>query len=246
MHKAFSTARSEEDGGGDNGESGGGDGGGGGGGGGGGDGQQPPHQQHQQQQPHHQQPPEDLLYGIDHLEDVDTQWGNFVASLDPNRDVILFPGARAISANEFPWGGEKRSDGECIGLKREKRNANMQMCVDLEQDRKTKEFGLERLESLAERPEGSSVENVEEGIVTTTTATKPSSSSTRWRLVVLESNWINGKTIFNQLNKYREIKQLPPLRTVILHDLQGQYWRFHEEGLLFVVCCSVSLFMLIN
>jgi hypothetical protein len=58
-----------------------------------------------------------------------------------------------------------------------------------------------------------------------------SSSSRRWRLVVLEANWANGKTIFNQLTAFRELRGLPPLPTVVLTDLKGEYWRFHEEGL---------------
>ena len=128
--------------------------------------------------------------------------------------MILFPGNKAISANEFPWNGGVTTIPANGGV-----NA----------------IGSEVTAN------GDAVAST---TATTTTANNPSlpppsssssPSSPRWRLVVLESNWINGKTIFNQLNKYREIKQLPPLRTVILHDLQGQYWRFHEEGW-FSVC----------
>jgi hypothetical protein len=35
----------------------------------------------------------------------------------------------------------------------------------------------------------------------------------------------------HQLSTYRELKGLPPLRSVIITGVTGEYWRFHEEGL---------------
>jgi hypothetical protein len=38
----------------------------------------------------------------------------------------------------------------------------------------------------------------------------------RWRLVVLEASWQHGKTMHRQMTAYRKLKDLPPLRSVVL------------------------------
>lgn len=63
-------------------------------------------------------------------------------------------------------------------------------------------------------------------------ATSTSSSSThRWRLVVLEASWMYGKKMARQLDDLRRHYGLPLLRTVTLEGVVGRYWRFHSEGL---------------
>jgi hypothetical protein len=55
-------------------------------------------------------------------------------------------------------------------------------------------------------------------------------SCSKWRLVVLEASWAYGKTMAHQIVDYRKAKGLPPLRSVILTNITGQYWRFQSEG----------------
>ena len=136
--------------------------------------------------------------------------------------MILFPGAKAISANEFPWNG-----GVTTIPTNENRNITTTTAIETEAS-----ANGDAIKSTATTTTAKTTTANNPSISSPSSSSSP--SSPRWRLVVLESNWINGKTIFNQLNKYREIKQLLPLRTVILHDLQGQYWRFHEEGWFYV------------
>ena len=49
----------------------------------------------------------------------------------------------------------------------------------------------------------------------------------RFRLIVLEASWTHGKTMFNSIVRYREGRNLPPLRCVSLFNIVGKYWRFH-------------------
>lgn len=52
----------------------------------------------------------------------------------------------------------------------------------------------------------------------------------RPRLVVLEASWAYGKTMAHQIVSCRKEAGLPPLRSVILKNVVGQYWRFQSEG----------------
>jgi hypothetical protein len=56
------------------------------------------------------------------------------------------------------------------------------------------------------------------------TNTKP------WRLVVLEASWGYGKTMAQQILDHRKAKNLPPMKSVILTNITGEYWRFQSEG----------------
>jgi DTW domain-containing protein YfiP len=50
------------------------------------------------------------------------------------------------------------------------------------------------------------------------------------RLVVLEASWGYGKTMAQQILDHRKAKGLPPLKSIILTNVIGEYWRFQEEG----------------
>eukprot|EP01039_Chlorochromonas_danica_P008247 gene8247-9095_t len=52
----------------------------------------------------------------------------------------------------------------------------------------------------------------------------------RPRLVVLEASWAYGKTMAHQIVSCRKEAGLPSLRSVILKNVVGQYWRFQSEG----------------
>lgn len=52
----------------------------------------------------------------------------------------------------------------------------------------------------------------------------------RWRLLVLEASWGYAKAMSQQIVNYRKQHNLPPLRSVSLHNVVGQYWRFQSEG----------------
>ena len=54
--------------------------------------------------------------------------------------------------------------------------------------------------------------------------------SKKHRLIVLESSWNAAKTMANQIKNYRKEHNLQPIVCVILEDIIGQYWRFHNEG----------------
>jgi len=56
------------------------------------------------------------------------------------------------------------------------------------------------------------------------------SSDKKWRVVVLEASWQNGKTMARQIKEHRESLGLPPLIYISLSNIVGQYWRFHNEG----------------
>ena len=56
-------------------------------------------------------------------------------------------------------------------------------------------------------------------------------SGDKWRLVVLEASWTNGKKMARQLQALRRQLGVPPLPCVTLSGVVGRYWRFHEEGL---------------
>jgi hypothetical protein len=52
----------------------------------------------------------------------------------------------------------------------------------------------------------------------------------RWRLVVLEASWGYGKTMAQQVIDHRKAKGLSPIKSVILTNITGEYWKFQAEG----------------
>ena len=55
-------------------------------------------------------------------------------------------------------------------------------------------------------------------------------STLRRRLVVLEATWNHAKGMARQIAAYRMEMGLPAIPCVMLSDVVGGYWRFHEEG----------------
>ncbi len=108
------------------------------------------------------------------------KWQSVVESLDPERDIILFPYQNSIPAESFPWTDPPNY--------------------------------LQNLEGASENNN------------TTLPLTR------KYRLVVLEASWGYGKTMAQQILDHRRAKNLPPIRSVILTNITGEYWRFQAEG----------------
>lgn len=125
----------------------------------------------------------DVSYAFWQRAKCGSDWEQVIESLDPQRDVILFPSKDAISANKFPW------------------KQKLPHQFDNETDSNE------------------------------TVSTDPASIPLhRWRLVVLEASWQNGKTMARAIASFREEKNLPPLHYVVLEDIVGSYWKFQSEG----------------
>jgi DTW domain-containing protein YfiP len=116
-----------------------------------------------------------------------------IASLDPLRDVLLFPYPHSTNAEVFPW-------KDC------------------------RYVPPSTAEGEGQRP----VSNVDCAEICNSDI--PYNKSHRWRLVVLEASWNYAKSMSNQITTYRKDHGLPPLPSVILTDVVGQYWRFQAEG----------------
>ncbi len=116
-------------------------------------------------------------------------WQEIIESLDPERDVILFPYPHSTLAQDFPWRHCSYVAPD-IRCKHETSPACVEVC-------------------------NSSI---------------PYNKSHRWRLVVLEASWSYAKTMAQQIVEHRVAKNLPPIPSVILTNVTGQYWRFQSEG----------------
>ena len=158
----------------------------------------------------------------DNLSEIDLKWGAMVTSLDPNRDVLLFPSDGAVCASVFKWSGDN-NDNYSGNDSNDNSNGNDDIGDTAGHD-STSTTTITPPHTTTATP-----------IPTPTSTHKPvhtpcSRSGQRWRLVVLEASWQHGKTMHRQLTAYRQLKGLPPLRSVIINNVTGQYWRFHEEG----------------
>ena len=158
----------------------------------------------------------------DNLSEIDLKWGAMVTSLDPNRDVLLFPSDGAVCASVFKWSGDN-NDNYSGNDSNDNSNGNDDIGDTAGHD-STSTTTITPPHTTTATP-----------IPTPTSTHKPahtpcSSNGQRWRLVVLEASWQHGKTMHRQLTAYRQLKGLPPLRSVIINNVTGQYWRFHEEG----------------
>jgi hypothetical protein len=71
------------------------------------------------------------------------------------------------------------------------------------------------------------VDETEKG---TSSSSLPLNDRKRYRLVVLEASWGYGKTMAQQILDHRKAKQLPPMKSIILQNILGEYWRFQSEG----------------
>ena len=151
---------------------------------------------------------------VENIIDIDAKWGAMVSSLDPNRDVILFPSDNAVCASKFVWTESFIEVEE--GLEIENKS-NVSNNNDNNNDNN----------SNNDNDYNNNDNNNNES-----SSSSRSSRSTRhrWRLIVLEASWQHGKTMHRQLTAYRQLKGLPALRSVIINGVTGQYWRFHEEG----------------
>ena len=156
-------------------------------------------------------------YGLKNILNIDLTWGPLVASLHPDRDVILFPAEGAILAEDFAWNGPNR--------------VKLNEMDEVLESRTSSRDGIGSVETSVILESSSSVNNtIDDGRKTLSENDDPSKRN-KWRLVVLEASWGHGKTIFHQLTAYRKYLNLPPLPCVVLSDLvKGEYWRFHEEG----------------
>lgn len=52
----------------------------------------------------------------------------------------------------------------------------------------------------------------------------------RKRLLVLEASWQHAKTMAQRIVDHRKSKGLPPITSVILRNVTGEYWRFQTVG----------------
>lgn len=50
------------------------------------------------------------------------------------------------------------------------------------------------------------------------------------RLLVLEASWQHAKAMSQRIVDHRKAKGLPPIPSVILKDITGEYWRFQTVG----------------
>ena len=174
---------------------------------------------------------------IDNMIDIESKWGPMIASLDPDRDVILFPSDDAFCASKFSWTEkfiEKKDDveKEIKGIEiREIEKREVEKC-QVEKKEIVRRENIEIKENLIVNNEIDNNNNNDSNTNNNSSSSSSScgSNSHRWRLVVLEASWQHGKTMHRQLTAYRHLKGLRPLRSVIINGVTGQYWRFHEEG----------------
>lgn len=54
--------------------------------------------------------------------------------------------------------------------------------------------------------------------------------SRKRRLLVLEASWQHAKAMSQRIIDHRKAKKLPPIPSVILKDVTGEYWRFQTVG----------------
>lgn len=101
----------------------------------------------------------------------DETWNRIVESWDPEVDVLLFPYADSIPADQFPW-----------------------------------EMG------------------------STSAAADETVPKRKRRLLVLEASWQHAKAMSQRIVDHRKAKGLPPIPSVILTDVTGEYWRFQTVG----------------
>lgn len=99
-------------------------------------------------------------------------WNEIVESWDPEVDVLLFPYADSIPADEFPW------EMDSVGA----------------------------------------------------SATREATPKRKRRLLVLEASWQHAKAMSQRIVDHRKAKGLPPIPSVILKDVTGEYWRFQTVG----------------
>ena len=154
---------------------------------------------------------------------VGRNWRAVVESLNPERDVLLFPGDDAILAEEFPWtytsleaAGLHAADSHCGESQKnllqdadavpEGAEPSQQQEPDQQQQQKEQQQQQQQQE--------------EQSLV----------RQTRWRLVVLEASWTYGKGMARQIVQHRARCGLPPIRLVALSGIVGQYWKFQEVG----------------
>ena len=110
-------------------------------------------------------------------------------SLDPNRDVLLFPSENAVVIDQFPWhlcpyhssSDDYNNEYECDSQH-----------DDIDGDR---------------RSSSSSKIDIGDNF-------KP--KNTKWRLVVLEASWQYGKSMATQIIAHRKAIGLPPIICVKL------------------------------
>lgn len=131
------------------------------------------------------------------------EWQLIAESLDPSRDVILFPYQDSTIATEFPWDA----------CHYESPTVNAQSASSSSSS------------SISEEVPSNVAKMIE-----VCNSMIPYDKNHRWRLVVLEASWGYGKTMANNIVDHRKAMRLPPVPSVILTDVTGQYWRFHSEG----------------
>jgi hypothetical protein len=54
--------------------------------------------------------------------------------------------------------------------------------------------------------------------------------SEKFRLVVIEASWQHGQVVSRQIVEARKKKDQPPIRSVKIENVVGQYWKFQEVG----------------
>ena len=137
----------------------------------------------------------------DETKEFGNAWGYLISALDADRDLLLFPGGDAVLVDSVEWA-----------------NPSFGGAPDLACDTSGYANDSETISS-------------HKGIVADRDGVKMNSKFRKYRIIVLEANWANGKIMYKQIMRYRAEKGLPPLRCLILKDgIVGAYWRFHEEG----------------
>lgn len=63
-----------------------------------------------------------------------------------------------------------------------------------------------------------------------TSAVSLSANRPKRRLMVLEASWQHAKAMSQRIIDHRKAKGLPPIPSVILKNVTGEYWRFQTVG----------------
>lgn len=153
---------------------------------------------------------------MDSLEEIDRKWGPMAASLDPLRDVILFPSDHAEHAETFPWASRSKNhkhaifsagddskggviDGSGDGLSNSDSQDRALPCASSSSSSGRGTFVSDATDNLGVV---GADESALDGDVDL--SADKGRESKKWRLVVLESSWQHGKTMLRQVQQRAE------------------------------------------
>jgi hypothetical protein len=160
-----------------------------------------------------------------HWNRCQSDWEAVIERLDPEIDVLLFPYPHSIPAETFSWSMNSsngtRSNSEERGEMKMMGSDTNQPCINRNNTSAadTVNEEISQTSNSANFPMGMDHINNTNKI-----------KAKKKRLIVLEASWNYAKTMAQQIIEYREKLHLPAIPSIILHDVTGQYWRFHAEG----------------